>query len=649
MIASPWRIAFGIVTAILLAAFVVQVAGSAVSFDGAMNLQVAASLADGHGYARFYDEWILFPEEVQTNAPFILPASLVFALFGVSLVSAQIVPIAYVMALVVAIIWLVRPAAGGIVALAATSLVLLSPEFSRFAANGYGEVPGLFWFLLGLGFLCRALDNERTHYYSFAGLCLGFAVLTKTVMLMPVGILLALAGMSLIVRRRWQGLAATALAFAFPIALFEAWRAASLGGTTAWANWWAEQSSSILAQAGVREGFRNTPLWTDKLIVHATILAENLSLPVWLLPVLAVIPVGLTLIALGELRKAEPSRQRVLLMVTLAASITAYFVWWLLVTPTQKAWHRRIFNGLLLLAIAAPVLIGEARRMLRQGPAWTLIAALPILVLIYSGLVNFKFAPPDSRTPAIRNVVEFMRAAPQNARFYGFGWYSAPVVSLYSGRHVHDLGAWKYFIKPDTGSPPHYLLVDAHMFRSGARDRALRNLEHRTVVDNPGWAWVVKITSDFHFQSKPQFKTGQVVGQVNFRESQYPLVQGFHPPESGGRRWVEAAARIVLKRAAGEQLVVRGYLASLDRYRIVGPREGLSLEAVVGDCRLGPRRIEHSGRFELTWSMDSCPEPAHGNVVVALHANAVIRRIDRELSWIVHAIGFYDREERARQ
>jgi len=94
MIARSLQLAFGVISAILLIIFIVDVFGSPVSFDGAMNLQVAASLADGHGYARFYDEWILFPEEVQTNAPFILPASLVFALFGVSLATAQVVSIA---------------------------------------------------------------------------------------------------------------------------------------------------------------------------------------------------------------------------------------------------------------------------------------------------------------------------------------------------------------------------------------------------------------------------------------------------------------------------------------------------------------------------------------------------------------------------
>ncbi len=637
--ARTWTITLAVVVAVLLVLFIAEVFGSPVSFDGAMNLQVAASLADGHGYARFYDEWILFPEEVQTNAPFVLPASLVFALFGVSLISAQVVSIAYAIALVLAVFWLIRPVAGTAAALAAISLVLISPGFSRFGANGYGEVPGLVWFLLGLGLFCRALKNERISHFLAAGLCLGLAVLTKTVMLMPVGIVLALAGLTLILHLRRQALAATALAFSLPIAAFEIWRGISLGGKTAWFNWWAEQFSSILSQAGVQDGFENIPVWTDKLIGHATILADNLSLPIWVLPILALVPVGLALITLGEFRKPEPSRDRILLMVTLAFSITAYFVWWLLVTPTEKAWPRRIFNGLLLVAIAAPIVLRQAWQSLRENPGQASVVMLPIVALAYAGLANLQLTSLDNRHSAVENVVEFMRNSPQHARFYGYGWYSAPVFSLYSGRRAYNLSAWKHFIEPDTR--PHYLLVDVNMVNAEAHTRALRNIEHRTVLDNSPWALVVEISSGFELQPMPIFETEQIVCNADFLESKYGSVQGFHPPEGDGWRWVEPNAHIALRRSPGaKHLVVRGYVPSLEEYRIWGPGDQFVLEATAGDCRLGERSIGQSGHFEVVWPVNSCPGPTGEIVIVTLQANAVMQRVDRSLSWIVNSIGF---------
>lgn len=638
MIASKRQIALGGIVLALLFAFAFQIAGSPVSFDGAMNLQVAASLVDGHGYARFYDQWIHFPEEVQTNAPFVLPASLAFALFGVTLLSAQLVSIVYAVALVLAIVWLVRPAGGVTAALIAASIVLISPDFSRFAANGYGEVPGLVWFLLGLGFFCRAQKNQRDLHFFSAGMCLGLAVLTKTVMLMPVGILLALSGATLLLERRWRALVTKGFAFIVPIALFEAWRAVSLGGLVPFSSWWANQFRSILAQAGVRDEFRNTPEWTEKLATHASILADAVSLPVWLLPVLALVPVGLALLALAELKKAGSSRSTIILMSTLAVSIVAYFAWWLLVTPTEKAWHRRIFNGLLLLAIAAPLLFDQVRRRLPESRIAALVAALPILALIYSGLVNFRFFETDNRWAAFRQTVEFMRAAPQTARFYGFGWYSAPVFSLYSGRRVHDLNVRKQFIDANDGE--HYLLVDANMIHVGVRERALRNLDHRTVIDELPWAEVVAITSNFRFPPMPAFDTGQLAGHVNFLDSEYALVQGFHKPEGDGWRWVESAARIALESPENGQLVVHGYLPSLDKFRLSDSSEKFSLAASIGDCALGKRWIERSGKFELTWALDSCPEMADEFVIVTLRANAAITGVDRQLSWIVHSIGF---------
>lgn len=639
MSARTWQITLGLAIAFLLIIFVARVAGSPVSFDGAMNLQVAASLADGRGYARFYDQWILFPEEVQTNAPYILPAALVFALFGVNLLSAQAVSIGYAVGLVLAVFWLVRPIAGRTAALAATALVLLSPEFSRFGANGYGEAPGLLWFLLGLGLFCRALGSQRTLHFFAAGTCLGLAVLTKTVMLMPVGILLALSGAILLLGRRWKALEVSAFAFALPIAAFESWRVVSLGSLASWAGWWSDQLRSILAQAGVRDEFQNTPVWTEKLLAHASILADTLAMPVWLLPVLLLIPIGLALMTLGELKKERPSPDRILLLATLAVSISAYFFWWLLVTPTEKAWHRRIFNGLLLLAIAAPIVYGQARRSMRRRQVLALAAALPLLALAYAGLASFRFASTDNRWPAIQKTVEFMRAASPDATFYGFGWYSAPVFSLYSGRRIHDLATWNHFIGPDKKA--RYLLVDSNMLQAGKRELALRNLDHRTVVDELPWAEVVEITGGFRFQPMPAFDSRQLAANVNFLQAEYSPVQGFHKPEGDGWRWAEPAARIALARPAmAQRLIVRGYIPSLDNYRIADSEKVISLAAFIGDCALGQRRIEQSGNFDLSWSLDPCPEAANESSIVTLRANAAITGVDRPLSWIAHSIEF---------
>jgi len=56
-----------------------------VSFDGAMNLEAARSLVEGHGYRRMYADHEAFSHAVQTRAPYILPAAAVFAAFGVGL------------------------------------------------------------------------------------------------------------------------------------------------------------------------------------------------------------------------------------------------------------------------------------------------------------------------------------------------------------------------------------------------------------------------------------------------------------------------------------------------------------------------------------------------------------------------------------
>ncbi len=442
-----WIAALGAVILALLVGFLLKLSGSAVSFDGAMNLQVAAALAERGEYARFYDTWRLFPREIQTNAPYLLPAALSFAIFGVNLASAQLVSIAYVVALIIVVYWLIRPLAGTAPALAAIALVLIAPELHRFGANGYGEIPGLFWFLLGLGCCARNIQNQAADYLVLGGLALGLSVLTKTVMLMPVGITVALFGLLMAQQREWRGLVVFSVMFALPIAAFEIWRVVAIGGLVDWLAWWDDQLSSILAQAGVQERFEDTPGWSTKLSDHATILARKLSLPIWLLPTLGIIPVGLIAMAMTESRRTPSSRSRAFILMALFATICAYFIWWLLITPTEKAWHRRIFNGLTLLAVAGPLVAHISLEKWQHHRVMVALSCLPLVVLIYSGILELRVPNPEQgRLESIQRGVAFARSAPASARFYGAGWYSAPEVSLLSGVRIYDLAARRHFL-----------------------------------------------------------------------------------------------------------------------------------------------------------------------------------------------------------
>src|SRR5690348_18444146 len=99
---------------ILLAAQTVRIGvATPPSFDGAMNLEVARSLSQGEGYRRLYADRQPFPHEIQTNAPYILPAAATFAVLGVGIAQTEFVSIAYLLASMALVALLARRSGGG--------------------------------------------------------------------------------------------------------------------------------------------------------------------------------------------------------------------------------------------------------------------------------------------------------------------------------------------------------------------------------------------------------------------------------------------------------------------------------------------------------------------------------------------------------
>ncbi|WP_181918456.1 MULTISPECIES: glycosyltransferase family 39 protein [unclassified Wenzhouxiangella] len=632
-------IGLGLLVLSLLVYMLFVIAGTPVSFDGAMNLQVAAALADGQGYGRFYDEWRLFPREIQTNAPYIFPAALVFAVFGVSLATAQIVSLAYLAGLVGIVYLLGRRLAGRVPALVACLLVLLVPELARLGANGYGEVPALFWAFAGLWSLHAAIDKGGGWRYFGAGLCFGLSILTKTVMLMPVGVVLGLFGLAfLFTDRVWRNPAAVGAGLLVPVAGWEAWKLWSFGGVAPWREWWQVQLDGILAQAGVSEGFQDSPGMLDKLGTHAEVLTGSLGLPVWLLPVLLALPCGLVFVAVLRTREEGVWSGNALLPLMLAACIVAYFGWWLLVTPTEKAWYRRIFNGVLLVALSAPLLPALAGRI-RGRVGLSAISVVTVTLLVIGSLARFPSIEPsqaDVRKHSTRAVVKFMKNAPETAKFYGYRWYSQPVFALYSGRRVHDLDKRKYWIDAEDG--PHYFLVDGYMNSAGVVDKALRGLPHEEVLTDSDWGRVLVLRGAFELPPLAR-ENVWARSEVRFREHAYDAVHGMFSPEGDGWRWAQPLSAVLLQHNGGDVLAVHGALPANGDFRFAGRGSTFGMQARVADCDLEWQYPDGSGRFEIEWSLAGCQLPPQGDAVtVELRTNAILKGTDRPLSWVAHEI-----------
>ena len=337
------------VGAILAARLMLWGGTQPVSFDGAMNLEVARSLAEGNGYRRMYDTRPAFSPAIQTRAPYILPAAGVFAAFGVGIWQAQLTNLLYLLAFALVAFALVRRWACWRWGLLAAVVCLATPGIEDVGLNGYGEVPALTWWLLALLVLYRPGANRAIGWGRClgAGVLIGIAMTTKTVL--SIGLIATLPVLfahELQWRPRLRAVAVVAVLLvgtALPLLLHEIWRALSLPEGVQWLTWLDEELQRVRMQAGVSAGFADTPDLVSKVMTHLGLLAGNVGLPVPLLVFWLAAPL---LLALAMWRSFARAAARPVVL-TLLALAGIYFVWWLGVTPTQKAWYRRVFDGVI--------------------------------------------------------------------------------------------------------------------------------------------------------------------------------------------------------------------------------------------------------------------------------------------------------------
>lgn len=436
------------------------------TFDGGMNLQVARRMATDWEYARYYDELRFFPHEVQTNGPFIFVAALWTLLLGTGQLGLQAANLAFVAGMAL-VIWRVFRHWPGPAVVAPTLALMMLPLAFSVGIGGQGEIPALFFLLLSLSLLFDALlvedDGRALVLMSTGFVSIGLGVTTKTVIL---GGLPAVAGLavaitlvrSLPVRR---SLVRTPLV-ALPVIAFEIFRMVQLGSPSAWWDWWSEQSEKIAFQSGLdREPATRLVLSPfDRL--H--ILSEQISLPAELIVLWAVavaaISVGLLVHMLRNRRESFLLKAVAIPAAALSGVMVTYFAWFLLVLPARKVVQpvlgtRRILPALLtgnlallLLICGCAVMLWRYRRGREADPALSTLARLALtasaaaLVLVGTAFavgslpdrIRGVVESDDRELTELRAAVDWMGRRPEGTRYYGEGWWSAPVLSLMSDR-----------------------------------------------------------------------------------------------------------------------------------------------------------------------------------------------------------------------
>lgn len=193
-------------------------------FDEGIFLQIARNVPLSHGYTLRVSPTELVPAGVLSTIgfPLVGPLSVSFALFGIGLLQARIIMVAYILLMVSMAFFFTQRAWDTRHAVWATLLVATHAPVYGNGKNVLGEVPGLFYFFLFL-FLLTKLEGEtksKTWLWIATGLAAGLFIATKSsfILLLPV---LALAFLLLRKRftYRWHDLTLALGALILPIAI----------------------------------------------------------------------------------------------------------------------------------------------------------------------------------------------------------------------------------------------------------------------------------------------------------------------------------------------------------------------------------------------------------------------------------------------
>lgn len=454
-----------------------------VAFDGAMNLQVAQNLSRNGEYSRNYvyvkstSEEIStntrhFPSEVETNGPYILVAAGSLRLFGENQVGYQFTNVLFILLLASVVWWVLRRWL--LLSLIGPSLVLLSlPKAAENALGGMGEVPAVFFAVLSLSLISAAYTKEHRGALKFIGLSFlsaGAAVTTKTYL---VGFLPALLfGLALLIYVNKLPLKKTAYKASYVLifpAIYEAARFISLGSIQVYLQKWIARLHSIAFQAGVKPS--TNPEIVDassNIFEKALRQAGHFAQYTTIAPILLIAVTVLFLTIIYYLTKNKKAiRTSIkfifednmrLLAIFLLIMFGTYFIWWSFILPESKMFVRRTYPAMIPLTIAIMILSGtilsslatlrkSAKKSKRHGARVKPILLVGVIfVAVCIGSLGYK----SVKTVARANDVPFptideykyaektLQDLPEDARLYGRGWWSSPVIDLMSERTFYN-------------------------------------------------------------------------------------------------------------------------------------------------------------------------------------------------------------------
>lgn len=653
------------------------------SFDGAINAQVSKELVKNLRYATTYNRINYFDPRIQTGLPVLLPVAILFGLFGISFENGLIVNALYLVLLLLTVLFYLKyclKISNGFILLFIFFFGGI-PELFTYGFGLYGEIPTLFYFLLSVISLYFHHKNKKSIFLFYSGLSIGLGYLTKTVILISLPAFIFVAIFDYFFSNRYRILVYlknslwVCFGFCIPILIFETYKLVSLGFSQ-YLKWWNDQINVILMQAGVKSGFSDTNGLVAKFLNHYDQLAFFLQINKYLLGFLLLILLFLFLAILIYRAKNFLSDKKttslkeiiinndflVLIIVTLS-----YFAWWLLITSTQKAWYRRIINGVVLFDICLTIFIFVAYQFvkeridksscIRKIPFTNLLPGLFVVIIFASSVISFlktgngrvTFEDSASKLASIQAGL-FISTLPSNADMYGYDWWQAPIISFTSDRTFYDLNVETKFTENENSNEK-YLVIDSYAYNiSDFYYSVLEKYEHQLLfsADNNYIYQLVRRAAPPYLSFSDQEKQQVKLNYYDFRKTVistdgYIVKNVYLDEKMESGKWAERESAYLLNYKNENLLQVFVIIPSVDKY--LSSTGTKKIDVYINHNFIFQYEIIGSGLQEITIPFTIDDPQNYLEVELSSNFNVISEQDTRDLSFIIQAIGTLQNKE----
>ena len=440
------------------------------SFDGAMNLQVPKNLVENGEYATDYPNYTLFDGKIQTGAPVLFPIAFIMLLFGNNFTALLTINALYIALLFVVSAFIIRRKKyASIWFLLLFMIHIFTPFFWDYGFGVYGEISGLSLVLAGILFALKdetqVFQNEKNNKnYFICGLFIGLAVLTKTVLLICFASMLLVFFINLIMRKmKMRQILFYIVGFIVPLLLFELYKLSQIG-ISEYIHFWDAQLNAILQQAGVKKGYLDTADRGTKLFTHLNLYIKYFN--IWGIASFVSLCTGAGVAIYNFFKKKELS---VLDGIWISGAV--YIFWWMIITPTSKAWARRIINGNVLLTLSlvlnaaalGKLFEDKLNRKVRKISTcvFTVLIAAVICINGYSSLSKKNSYSREKVEEAAEYIIH-LTEEDSTAVLCANAWYQAPIISFAAGQSFSDFYELMKYDRIDFTSSNYYLITDQY-------------------------------------------------------------------------------------------------------------------------------------------------------------------------------------------